>query len=112
MGDETLMARRRSMAGWEALVYDQGPMVFQTAWRILHDVQDAEDVTQDVLVELYRSRRPEDISPGLLRCAAVRRAIDLLRRRQRNDRVADLELAAPQPGPDARVAEAELAQRL
>jgi RNA polymerase sigma-70 factor (ECF subfamily) len=100
------------MPGWESLVREQGPMVFQTAWRLLRDVQEAEDVTQDVLLELYRSRRPEDVSPGLLQSIAVRRAIDHLRRRQRGVCVSHLALATQGPSPDAQVIEAELVEQL
>jgi RNA polymerase sigma-70 factor (ECF subfamily) len=100
------------MSGWEALVREQGPMVFQTAWRLLRDVQEAEDVTQDVLLELYRSHRPEDVSPGLSQCIAVRRAVDHLRRRQRDVCVPHLVLANRDPGPEAQILEAELAEQL
>jgi RNA polymerase sigma-70 factor (ECF subfamily) len=100
------------MAGWESLVREQGRLVFQTAWRLLRDVQEAEDVTQEVLLELYCSRRPEDVSPGLAQCIAVRRAIDALRRRQRSASVANLTLIGQGPSPDDRAIEAELVERL
>jgi RNA polymerase sigma-70 factor, ECF subfamily len=100
------------MPDWESLVREQGPMVFQTAWRLLRDVQEAEDVTQDVLLELYRSRRLEQVSPSLVQCLAVRRSIDRLRRRQRAVGLSSLALTTQGPGPDAQIVEAELVERL
>ena len=39
------------------VVHQYGPMVFGTAWRILGQPADAEDVVQDVFLEVHRSRK-------------------------------------------------------
>src|SRR5207237_1113897 len=42
---------------WNAIVRDHGPAVFGSAWRILGQPADAEDVTQEVFMEAYRLSR-------------------------------------------------------
>jgi RNA polymerase sigma-70 factor (ECF subfamily) len=64
---------------WQAIVDEHGEAVFRVAFRLLHNVHDAEDVSQEVLLEAYRMPQP----PGaalLMRMAAFR-AIDRLRQR-------------------------------
>jgi RNA polymerase sigma-70 factor (ECF subfamily) len=100
------------MSGWERLVREHGPMVLRTAWRLLRDVQEAEDVAQEVLLELFATRRAEDVQPGLLQCAAVRRSIDRLRQRPPGVSGKGLPPPARDDGPDAGLLEAELAERL
>jgi RNA polymerase sigma-70 factor (ECF subfamily) len=101
------------MASWEALVREHGPLVLRAAWRVLRDVQEAEDVAQEVLLELYRARpEPRDYRPGLLRCMAVRRAVDRLRRRRPGVSVNGLAVPDPGGGPEEEAAGRELAERL
>lgn len=45
---------------WERIVVEHGQMVLQTAMRIPGHPADAEDVVQDVLMEVY-SRTPSDV---------------------------------------------------
>lgn len=59
-------------------------MIFRAAYRVLHHNGDAEDVTQEVLLEAFRKHQslgtvPE---PALLSRMATLRAIDRLRRRR------------------------------
>ena len=41
---------------WERIVRDHGPLVYGTAWRILGQAADAEDVVQEVFIEANRIR--------------------------------------------------------
>src|SRR5262245_42165193 len=101
------------MSDWEAIVREHGPAVLRAAWRVLRDVQEAEDVAQEVLLELYTTR-PEApaADPGLLRCMAVRRALDRLRRRRVGVSVDGLAVPDPGGGPEAEAVGRELADRL
>jgi RNA polymerase sigma factor (sigma-70 family) len=61
-----------------------GPLVYRTAYRLLGDAAQAEDVQQEVFLRLLESRREGVASwPGYLVAASTRIAIDVLRRRQR-----------------------------
>ncbi len=73
------------MPDWESLVRESGPAVYRTAWKILRNAEDAEDVLQDVLLELFQmlQRRPVDQYDGLVRRMAVLRSLDRLRQRKR-----------------------------
>lgn len=64
-----------------------GRQVFQSAYRILSDIQLAEDVTQEVFIKLFK-KTPESFDtvknwPGYLKNMAVFAAIDQLRRNKR-----------------------------
>lgn len=77
-------------------------LMIQSAARILGNVADAEDVAQDVAEKLLRSP-PNEGAVGswaaLLKTAATRRAIDLLRKRKRKP--SSMEPAQPpQPADD------------
>jgi RNA polymerase sigma-70 factor (ECF subfamily) len=101
------------MPGWEAIVREHGPAVYRTAWRIVRDVQDAEDVTQEVLLAFYRNHSGHsDPCGGLLVRMAVLRAIDHLRRRRRTVSVDGLSLADPSQGPEEEAIGSELVERL
>ena len=69
---------------WNQIVVDHGEMVFRSAYRVLRDDGDAEDITQEVLLEAYRKHQTQGTvpEPGLLRRMATVRAIDRLRRRK------------------------------
>jgi RNA polymerase sigma-70 factor (ECF subfamily) len=65
-----------------------GRMVFSTAYQVLGDHAQAEDVQQDVFLRLMqRSMTPVDSWPALLKTLAVRMAIDQLRRSTRWQRL-------------------------
>lgn len=42
-------------AAWEALILSVSPRIFGLAYRFTHDVAEAQDLTQDVLIRLYRT---------------------------------------------------------
>ena len=65
-------------------------MVANTCYGLLQNVSDAEDVTQEVFIQVYRSidkfRGESKLSTWLYRIATTR-SIDLLRKRKRRNRV-------------------------
>jgi RNA polymerase sigma-70 factor, ECF subfamily len=99
---------------WDGLVRDHGPAVFGTAWRILGQAADAEDVVQDVFLEAHRlhQRQPVRSWAGLLRRLAACRALDRLRQRRPSVPLDGLELSHSRDGPEATAIGRELAQRL
>jgi RNA polymerase sigma-70 factor, ECF subfamily len=69
---------------WSELVEEHGPAVYGVALRIVGQSADAEDVIQEVFLEVHRlwkSRRVVNWRP-LLRRLTVRRSLDNLRRRR------------------------------
>ncbi len=92
---------------WNSIVREHGPMVYRVAWRILDDADEAEDVGQEVFLELYRmlaTRRVRNLG-GLLRRVATVRSLDRLRRRKTRCAF-DVSTAV-----DARTPESELVER-
>ena len=69
---------------WDRIVDRHARRVFLVAYRILGSTHDAEDVSQDVFVELFRIHRSEPVQSwvGLLVRLSTLRAIDRLRRSQ------------------------------
>jgi len=99
---------------WETLVRENTPMVFRVAWRILRNTHDAEDVGQDVFLELHRildSRRVTNC-PGLLRRLTVLRALDRLRRRRATAPLQESVHATAEPSPEKEMLRAEEAERV
>lgn len=70
---------------WGAFVEAYSDRVFKVAYRILGSSHDAEDVVQEVFVEVFGSRRDEQVLNwgAVLVQKAVHRAIDQLRKRRR-----------------------------
>lgn len=64
---------------WNQIVAEHGEVLFRIAFRVLRNAHDAEDVTQEVLLEAHQMTQLPD--SGLLRRMATLRAIDRLRRR-------------------------------
>jgi RNA polymerase sigma-70 factor (ECF subfamily) len=103
-----------SSAEWDQLVREHGSMVFRTAWRIVGNAADAEDITQEVFLEAHRLRARQAIGNwgGLLRRLSTCRSIDRLRERK-NVLTCDAEqFAAASSDPAEAAIEKELAERL
>jgi len=64
---------------WQSIIDEHGEAIFLVAYRLLRSVHDAEDVSQEVLLEAFRM--PEIPNALLLRRVAAFRAIDRLRQR-------------------------------
>jgi RNA polymerase sigma-70 factor, ECF subfamily len=69
---------------WEEFVKLHAQGVLDSALRVTGHAADAEDVAQDVFMEIFRSGKLQEYStqPALLRTIATRRALDRLRRRK------------------------------
>src|SRR5215831_19068960 len=89
-GDETAMS---------SLFDRYSKVVYSVALRVLRDPASAEDILQEVFVELWRS--PDGFSAtrgslgGWLAVVARNRSIDALRRKRPMESVEDMMLAAP-----------------
>ncbi len=107
------------MTDWERIVGRHGPAVWQTAYRLLGNRDEAADCYgQTFLAALELSRRQKVRNyGGLLRCLCTCRAMDRLRQRlrqaRREERLADWSnLASANPGPVEEAQAAELSERL
>lgn len=69
---------------WEQFVSRHAQAVMSSALRVISNVSDAEDVAQDVFLEILRNGRMQELSrqPALLRVMATRRALDLIRKKR------------------------------
>lgn len=101
------------VAEWDRLVREHGTMVFRTAWRIVGNAADAEDITQEVFLEAHRLRARQVRNwGGLLRRLSTCRALDRLRAKK-NVLALDASFAAGNGSDPAEAAiERELAERL
>lgn len=98
---------------WNRLV-QHGPLVFGTAWRILGQAADAEDVVQEVFLEAHQLQREssDDGWGGLLYRMATFRALDRLRQRKATVPLEQAESSRADAGPEAEAIGHELAERL
>ena len=107
------------MTEWERIVGRHGPAVWQTAYRLLGNREEAADCFgQTFLAALELSRRQKVRNyGGLLRCLCTCRAMDRLRQRVRQagreESLADWSnVASGNPGPVEEAEAAELLARL
>lgn len=112
--DVEVPAKEFLLLDWESIVRTHGSMAFDTAWRLLGNASDAEDVVQDVLLDAFRLHGQRRIANwgGFLRHLTVCRAVDRLRTRQSWQPFMEEPASADAAGPDAAAIERELADRL
>jgi RNA polymerase sigma-70 factor (ECF subfamily) len=69
---------------WEQFVETHAEAILSAALRVLARQADADDVAQDVFMEIFRTGNHCDLhgKPALIRTMATRRALDRLRRRK------------------------------
>ena len=92
-------------------------MVWQTAYRLVGNVEDAQDCMQETFLSAFRLSRRQRVKswPGLLRHLATARALDCLRASLRTPGHSDPELEAlpaGTPGPHQNAEAGELAEQL
>lgn len=103
---------------WQTIVEEHGPLVWQTAYRLLANYADAADCFQEAFLaalEVSRRQRVHNL-PGLLVRLTTTRAIDRLRQRGRQDKrqanVADLGQKTGVVDPLDQLQAQDLAERL
>ncbi len=105
---------------WAEFVATHASAVLAAAMRVVANSADADEVAQEVFVEVFRSGRFTELGgqvAGLLRTMATRRAIDCLRRRKSTIALeaTDIEARTRRPGgfePHEHLVAAELELRL
>ncbi len=104
---------------WQLIVKNHGPVVWQTAYRLVGNAADAADCFQETFVSALEFSRRQRVRsfPALLVRLATARAIDRLRQHSRQPRLstgaADVAaVASNNPGPFQEVQTRELAGRL
>jgi RNA polymerase sigma-70 factor, ECF subfamily len=72
------------MTDWQAIITEQGPRIWRTAYRLVGNEADAADCVQETLVSALQYARGRAVRdwPALLTRLATHRALDLLRRRR------------------------------
>src|SRR5436190_1794369 len=103
------------MHDWQAVAQEYIPLVWQTCYRLLANQADAEDCLQATFLTAFERSKNQTVKnwPGLLQRIATHKAIDLLRRRDRQRAIAtDLNAIASNAGPDQLAQDAELAEQL
>ena len=85
--------KRGSQEAFQALVAECSRNVISTCYGLLGNVEDAEDVAQEVFIEVYKSvhrfRKESDLNTWIYRIA-INKSLDLLRKRKRKKRIGDL----------------------
>ncbi len=104
---------------WNRITAEYASVVWQTAYRLLHNQADAADCFQETFLAAFElsQRQPVRNIRGLLLRLATTRSIDRLRQRSRQSQQQSNEedgslLLSTQPGPDAAAQNHELAARL
>lgn len=115
MNDLIEQLNQGSQEAFRALVAQCSHNVISACYGLLGNVEDAEDVAQDVFIEVYRSvhrfRKESDLNTWIYRIA-INKSLDLLRKRKRKKRIGDLRAffhskAKPADTPHQRLEEAE-----
>ncbi len=110
---------RLKIIDWQVIVKKYGPLVWQTAYRLLANRTDAADCFQETFVSALEFSRRQHVRnfPALLSWLATARAIDRLRQRLHqplaNIKDADwVTIQSANPGPVQQAQQHELAARL
>ena len=107
--------KRGSEEAFQALMAQCSRNVINACYGLLGNVEDAEDVAQDVFIEVYKSihrfRKESDLNTWIYRIA-INKSLDLLRKRKRKKRIGDLRAlfhakAKPADTPHQRLEEME-----
>jgi RNA polymerase sigma-70 factor, ECF subfamily len=98
---------------WNTFVEEKGPLVYRTALRITGQSADAEDIVQDVFLEVYRLWQNRKVGnwDAVLRSLATRRSLDLLRRRKHSVTIGEV-IADTSASPDVGAIRTELQDAL
>ena len=74
------------MTNWDAVVANDGPLVWRTLWRLLANRADVEECFQETFLAALKVSRRETVEcwPALLCKLAAARAMDRLRKRYRH----------------------------
>jgi len=99
---------------WEEFVSSHAQAVMNAALRVVGNISDAEDVAQNVFIEIFRNGNIVELEdqPALLCTIATRRALDLLRRRKLPHELNGYELDLCEHEPCDYAIAAELEERL
>ncbi len=104
---------------WQIIIKKHGSSVWQTAYRLLGNHEDASDCFQETFVSALEISKRQHVRnfPALLTRLATARAIDQLRRRFRRAHYSTEpaewdSIPCTNPGPDQQVHQHELATRL
>ncbi len=98
---------------WEEFVAKHAKNVIDAALRVMGNPEDADDIAQEVFLEIYRNNRMLELDqqPALIRTMSTRRAIDCLRRRKPSGDLNEYELKCREPEPSQSAIAAELDER-
>ena len=91
-------------AAWEAIVRQYNRRIYNVCYRFAGTAEDAEDLTQEVFIKMYRTLNSYDASKGALITWVTTIARNLLVdhfRRSKHDRMTDSLEAAPAGDPEA-----------
>lgn len=99
---------------WEEFVRTQAEPMLTSAFRVLGHSADAEDVVQDVLIEILNKKMFPGIAkqPGLLRHITTCRALDRLRRRRVNFPLTEAEKTGREDFPGKELIARDLEEQL
>lgn len=99
---------------WEEFVAKNAQAVLVSALRVVAIPADAEDVAQEVFMEIFRNKKLSEFAdqPALLRRMATRRALDRLRKRKPTCELDGRELDENGHDPSEYAIAAELDRRL
>ena len=82
-----------SQRAYRTLVEEYSPAVLNTCYSFVKNKQDAEDIAQDVFLEVYRSahsfRADSDLNTWIYRIA-INKSLDFLRKQKRKKRLMDM----------------------